>query len=119
MKMKLKNVIKKSIRESIEPHQLKGLIWDKSAISELLEAVGQDNIRYRNDSEGVSEGDYGTTKFQVVDNTKRVLYLKFQNESVAKGAFSKISSALTNPYEFSTRHDIMPNVVMVKFTENV
>lgn len=95
-------------------------IWDKKAINKLLEATGQDNVNYRNDLEGKSEGTYGTVKFQVVDNsTKHVLYLKFQNESVAKNALPKLSRALTEQYNFSAKPDIMPNVVMVKFIGNL
>ena len=95
-------------------------IWDKKAINILLEATGQNIVNYRNDTEGKSEGNYGTVKFQVVDNnTKHVLYLKFKNESTAKTALPKMSRALTDTYNFSARPDIMPNVVMVKFTDNL
>lgn len=91
-------------------------IWTESVISELLDAMGQDNNKMLSLTAGVSTGDWGRVKYSVVDGS--VLYLQFQTPEEAHMAFNQLSHSLSNPYEFSSRFDEMPTTVMVQFTDS-
>ena len=102
------------IDENIETEEQ--TIWDHDNVAELLDAMGQDEVNWLLDDHGISEGDWGKVGFQKGDSN--VLYLEFENEELAKGAFNSLSAALTNPYEFSSRFDISPTEIKVTFTDN-
>jgi ribosomal protein S20 len=91
--------------------------WDKSSISELLDSVGQDKIKYYSSVKGISLGDWGTVKFSCDFGNHEVLYLEFEDEKLAKQALNSFSHALSNPYEFSSRFDKMPRIIMVRITD--
>lgn len=90
--------------------------WDQNAAEELLQTIGQDNIKMISPTDGVSEGDWGRVKFSIVSSG--ALYLQFQTPEMAHMAINSLSDSATNPYEFSSRFDEMPTTVMVQFTDN-
>jgi len=91
--------------------------WDKNSISEFMEIIGQDDrVDFSSDQQrGLSDGDFGRIMFDIKNNT---LYLKFETPEEAKIAQERLSNTLSNPYEFSSRFDIMPSVVMVQLTDD-
>jgi len=91
--------------------------WTEESIRELLDAVGQEIIKFNtmHTNRGTSNGDYGrVTFFTMADDQE--LRLVFETSEDAKQAFSAFSAALTD-YEFTNRFDVMPEVIMVTFTE--
>jgi hypothetical protein len=89
--------------------------WTAGTIVEFMDSIGQDEQRMMDRNSGYSSGDYGRIKFRVQNNT---LYMDFQTPEIAHLAINKLSDALSNPYEFYSRFDEMPNTVMVQFTNN-
>lgn len=104
----------KEQQPSIE--QIGNTSWTESAISELLDAVGQDENKMFSLTAGVSNGDWGRVKYSVVNGA--ILYLQFQTPEEAHMAINSFSNSLSNPYEFSSRFDQMPTTVMVQFTDS-
>lgn len=91
--------------------------WNTNSIVEFMDIIGQDDqkIKMIDPTTGISFGDFGRVKFSVQNNT---LYLEFQTPEMAHMAINKLSDAVGNPYEFSSRFDQMPNTVMVQFTDS-
>lgn len=89
--------------------------WTAGTIGEFLDTVGQEQYKMLDRNSGVSSGDFGRVKFRVQNNT---LYLDFQTPEMAHMAINNMSNAASNPYEFSSRFDQMPNTVMVQFTDS-
>lgn len=96
--------------------------WDKNSITELLDAMGQsDSIKFFEQTtkeagfSGFSYGDWGQVLFMTL--TIWELRLKFENSEDAARAFDALSAQLSNPYEFTSRFDVMPEVIIVRFTE--
>lgn len=101
--------------EPLEQSQINNQ-WNESTISEFLDTIGQDEIRMLDDKSGISAGDFGRVKFNIV--SEGALYLEFQTPEMAHMAFERLSSSIGNPYEFSSRFDMMPKTIMVQFTDN-
>lgn len=89
--------------------------WNESELRELLDAMGQEVTKISNNVTGNSTGDWGNVAFYRTD--KKTMHLKFETPELAQQGFSALSAQLTNPYEFGSRFDIMPRVVIVQFTE--
>jgi len=102
--------IKPSVSEDVPAND-----WTSGAIIEFMDSIGQDEQRMLDRNSGYSNGDLGRIKFRVQNNT---LYMDFQTPEIAHLAINKLSDALSNPYEFYSRFDEMPNTVMVQFTDN-
>jgi len=92
-----------------------GSKWNVTEIENILEEIGQEHVKFTDQAKGISQGDFGRVRFEVNGNT---LYLTFPTSEVAHVAFNTLSDALSNPYEFSSRFDQMPNTVMVQFTDS-
>lgn len=92
-------------------------IWDRISIAELLDTIGQDQHKFSNETKGTSEGDWGPVEFKLEEITPGTLYLKFDSQVEAKSAFNTLSASLSNPYEFSSRFDQMPDTIMVQFSK--
>ena len=95
--------------------------WDIDTITEFIEVIGQDDDYevyedHKGTIRGYCEGDFGTVTFFLMNH--RELRLVFDDLKTARAAFNSMSSALAEPYEFSVRTDMMPNVVMVNFSDN-
>jgi hypothetical protein len=99
---------------------LSNQVWNVNEINTLLIDMGQESMTFDNGGyKGTSMGDYGRVGFFVLDPVDATeLRLVFETEQLAKVAFNALSDALTNPYEFYSRFDEMPTVIMVRFTEN-
>lgn len=89
--------------------------WTENVIGSFLDEIGQDQFKMFDLTKGASNGDFGRVKFSVVNNT---LYLDFQTPEIAHMAINRLSDSLSNPYEFSSRFDQMPQTVMVQFTDS-
>jgi len=97
-------------------------VWNKINIVEFLDAIGQDEIKFKEPDEsdkdyiiGNSDGDFGIIGFRAREGELR---LKFPFEPDAPVAMDRISKALSNPYEFFSRFDMMPGIIIVRFTED-
>lgn len=97
-------------------NEIGNTVWTESVISEFLDAMGQDSNKMLDLTTGISNGDWGKVKYSVVNGA--VLYLQFQTPEMAHMAFNSLSNSLSNPYEFSSRFDMMPTTVMVQFTDS-
>lgn len=90
--------------------------WSKISVGELLEAIGQDTVNIRDNLVGTSYGDHGRVSFFTLCDDLE-LRLVFEAHEDALAAFNAMSRELSNPYEFSSRFDVMPEVVIIQFTE--
>jgi hypothetical protein len=94
--------------------------WNVLSISELLDAMGQDDSLHVNEKDGLysgtSYGDWGVVTFLCLSEYE--LRLIFETSKEAEQAFNTLSDQLSNPYEFTNRFDMMPTVVIVRFTED-
>lgn len=97
------------------PEEVSQSNWTSDSITEFLDTIGQNQNKMIDPNSGVSSGDFGRVKFSVQNNT---LYLEFQTPEMAHMAINRLSDAVGNPYEFSSRFDEMPNTVMVQFTNS-
>jgi hypothetical protein len=107
----------KSVNESIVKEDISASVWDKTSIGEFLDLIGQDQYKFTSDTEGISSGDFGRVKFKVIAKGVEVLYLTFENENDTKSALNSLSHSVSNPYEITSRLDVMPTTIMVHFTE--
>ena len=97
------------------------MIWNQSSIADLLSEIGQnDSIHFTGAYSGVCYGDWGKVKFFPINDLQGnpvEIRLEFETTILAEIAWNKMSDTLTNPYEFYMRSDVLPNIVMVQFTE--
>jgi len=115
-KSELKQLIKEVYQQILKEEQGDDL-WSKAFIMEFLDLIGQDDQKFKSDTEGISKGDYGLIKF-ITDYTQTSLFLTFQDETLADTAFNALSQELTNPYEFGRNKTYIPQTIIVTFTKN-
>jgi hypothetical protein len=91
--------------------------WTIDKVHEFMDEIGQDeNIGFSDEEKlvGRSEGDFGKTRFELINQK---LYITFETPQLANVAQERISAALGGVYDIGSRFDIMPKVIMVGLTE--
>jgi hypothetical protein len=95
--------------------------WNQSSIADLLSEIGQDDgIHFEGMFNGYCFGDWDKVNFFTIEDLQGnpiELRLEFETHDLANTAWRKCSAALTNPYEFYTRFDALPTILMIQFTE--
>ena len=111
---KLHTIIKEEVSKLLNEDGITKEVWNQDNISELLDAIGQENYRFMHSScNGASFGDYGKVKFTCDANFQK-LYLKFESPEEATMAQNGMEAQLTNPYQFEMNMQY-PDTVEVTF----
>ena len=99
--------------------------WEKSDIAELLDAMGQEAFKFKDNKSGICNGDNGKARFKlksndnVLSNSEECLWLEFieLTEKEVEDLLSTLHHQLGNPYEFVMFPEQYPKTIFVSFTE--